>query len=114
MNGVELHGSLLELEPAHGATISAEKPSARSCSIFIKGFGPEARPCLCLSPTVLWRPFSLIAHVTVQSKVLGSCKPQPCQRSAGAWQFCHIWQQEGCMPACISDRASAILQSLIA
>ncbi|CAL5228112.1 g11188 [Coccomyxa viridis] len=43
MNGVDLNGSAMEVEPAHGASISAEKPSARSCSIFIKGFGPEAR-----------------------------------------------------------------------
>ena len=41
MNGMELNGSILEAEPALGAPISADKPSARSCSIFIKGFGPE-------------------------------------------------------------------------
>ena len=46
MNGMDLNGSAMEVEPAHGAPISAEKPSARSCSIFIKGFGPEACPRL--------------------------------------------------------------------
>ena len=43
MNGMDLNGSIVEVEPAHGAPISADKPTARSCSIFIKGFGPEVR-----------------------------------------------------------------------
>ena len=45
MNGAEVNEAHIEVEPAHGTPSSSgavdEKGSARSCSIFVKGFGPE-------------------------------------------------------------------------
>lgn len=43
LNGATLHGASIEVEPAHEVLGSADISSPRSCSIFVKGFGPEAR-----------------------------------------------------------------------
>ena len=53
LNGMELNGYNVEVEPAQGAPGSAERHSARSASVFVKGFGPEAS----LSST--WRRMAL-------------------------------------------------------
>ena len=42
LNGMEMNGYSVEVEPAHGAPGGADRHSARSASIFVKGFGPEA------------------------------------------------------------------------
>ena len=42
LNGMEMNGCCVEVEPAHGAPGGADRHSARSASIFVKGFGPEA------------------------------------------------------------------------
>ena len=44
MNGAEVSEARIEVEPAHDTPSSSgavDKGSARSCSIFVKGFGPE-------------------------------------------------------------------------
>jgi hypothetical protein len=44
MNGAEVNGARIEVEPAHGTPSTSDavdKGSARLCSIFVKGFGPE-------------------------------------------------------------------------
>lgn len=44
MNGAEVNEAHIEVEPAHGTPSSGgavDTGSARSCSIFVKGFGPE-------------------------------------------------------------------------
>lgn len=46
MNGAEVKEARIEVEPAHDTPSSSgavDKGSARSCSIFVKGFGPEVR-----------------------------------------------------------------------
>ena len=39
---MEMNGYSVEVEPAHSAPGGADRHSARSASIFVKGFGPEA------------------------------------------------------------------------
>ena len=91
MNGMDLNGSAMEVEPAHEAPISADKPSARSCSIFIKGFGPEAcpRPQECCAHVELILLLSPHAEVLVSSHVLW-------QKVAG----CMVPAHAACMHAC--------------
>lgn len=63
MNGAEVNEAHIEVEPAHGTPGSSgaiDKGSARSCSIFVKGFGPEVG---LVTSFVTWQVHLLIVMI---------------------------------------------------
>ena len=71
MNGAEVNEAHIEVKPAHGTPSSSgavDKGSARSCSIFVKGFGPEVG---LVTSVVTW-PVHLIIVMICSTKPLVS------------------------------------------